>query len=149
MEMPIGLTGRRPDDERPLTEEGRRELKKIGEALRAAKVAPGLILTSPLPRAAETAEIVGKELGAPVRKETALEPGFAGRQCRDLLAAQEPGDVMLVGHEPDFSGIIALLTGGDVKLPKAGAAAIELERPEGEGRLLWLLPAKLLIRLYR
>ena len=78
-----------PDDERPLTEEGKRELKKIGEALRVRRVAPGLILASPLPRAAETAEIVGKELGVPVREEPALQPGFDGRQCRELLAAQD------------------------------------------------------------
>lgn len=136
------------DDDRPLTAEGKQELKKIGEALRELKVEPRRILTSPLPRAAQTAEIAGRELGVVVREEEALRPGFEGRQCRKLLAAH-PGDLMLVGHEPDFSGIVAALTGGEIKLPKGGVAAIELDRPEGEGRLLWLLPAKLLIRLYR
>ena len=92
-----------------------------------------------------------EEAGSPtLREEKALRPGFNARQCRELLAAHAgEGDLMLVGHEPDLSGIVALLTGGDIKLSKAALAAIELPGPQAEGRLLLLVPAKLLIRLYR
>jgi phosphohistidine phosphatase SixA len=48
---------------------------------------------------------------------------------------------MLVGHEPDFSNLIAFLTGGRVKISKAGLALLELKK--GKGELRWLLPAKL------
>ena len=52
-----------PDDERPLTEAGRRELDQVGEFLARLEAAPNLILTSPLPRAAQTAAIAAQHLG--------------------------------------------------------------------------------------
>ena len=48
---------------------------------------------------------------------------------------------MLVGHEPDFSSAIASLTGGNVKLSKAGVALVELD--SGKGKLRWLFPPKI------
>jgi phosphohistidine phosphatase SixA len=49
---------------------------------------------------------------------------------------------MLVGHEPDFTETLSALTGGSLKLSKAGAALVELDRSWKHGRLLWLLPPK-------
>jgi len=57
--------------------------------------------------------------------------------------------MMLVGHEPDFSGIVRSLTGGRVKFSKAAIAAVEISEDMPAARLLWLFPAKMLIRLYR
>ncbi len=49
---------------------------------------------------------------------------------------------MIVGHEPDFSTVIGALTGGNVKLSKAGVARLDLENDGTAGRLIWLLPPK-------
>ena len=49
---------------------------------------------------------------------------------------------MLVGHEPDFSGLIRALTGGIVKIGKGGVARIDLDAGGEAGRLIWLIPPK-------
>lgn len=138
-----------PDDERPLTEEGVREMRQVAAALERLKVKPHFILSSPLPRALRTAEIAAEQLGLPVEQHAELKPGFNRRGCDALLASRAGADVMMVGHEPDFGGIIHSLTGGRVKLSKAATAAIEIAAEPPAGRLLWLFPAKMLIRLYR
>ena len=132
---------KKPDDERPLTKAGRRELHQVGEFLARLKVKPDLILTSPLPRASETAGIAAEHLRAPVREERLLAPGFAHADVKRLLRKFPQQVLMLVGHEPDFSSAIQGLTGGAVKLSKAGVALIELD--SGKGRLRWLFPPKL------
>lgn len=130
----------KPDDERPLTEAGRRELHQVAELLACLKVAPDMILTSPLPRAAETAEIAARHLRAPVRQENILAPGFSAAKLRHLQNSHPRQTLMLVGHEPDFTEVIAALTGASVKLSKGGVALIDLE---AKGKLLWLFPPKL------
>jgi phosphohistidine phosphatase SixA len=50
--------------------------------------------------------------------------------------------LMLVGHEPDFSSVISALTGGFLKLSKAGVALIDIDPETEKGRLLWLFPPK-------
>jgi phosphohistidine phosphatase len=138
----------RPDDERPLTDEGVAEMQTVSGALKRLKVGPDLILTSPLPRALRTAEIAAKALGVPVEQRVELQPGFTRRQCEAILAARPEFDVMLVGHEPDLSRLIRSFTGARVKFSKAATAAIELGDDMPAPRLLWLFPAKTLIRLY-
>jgi phosphohistidine phosphatase len=137
------------DDERPLTDEGIKEMRLVAAALKRLKVRPDVILSSPLPRASRTAKIAAAALGAPVEERPELKPGFDRGDCDTLLVSRADADVMLVGHEPDFSGIIRSLTGGRVKLSKAGAAAIEIGGELTSPQLLWLYPAKSLIRLYR
>jgi len=137
------------DDERPLTDEGVAEMRLVAAALKRLKVQPDVILSSPLPRALRTAKIAGSALGVAVEERPELKPGFDRGVCDTLLAARADADVMLVGHEPDFSGLIRSLTGGRVKLPKAGTAAIEIGGELTAPQLLWLYPAKTLIRLYR
>jgi phosphohistidine phosphatase len=137
-----------PDDERPLTEEGIADMKLVAGALKRLKVTPDLVLSSPLPRALRTAEIAAAALGAPVEHRVELKPGFSRRQCDALLAGCPGYDVMIVGHEPDFSRLIRSLTGGRVKFSKAATAAVELGDEMPAAHLLWLFPAKALIRLY-
>jgi phosphohistidine phosphatase SixA len=50
--------------------------------------------------------------------------------------------LMLVGHEPDFSSVISALTGGFIKMSKAGVALIDIDPETKKGRLLWLFPPK-------
>jgi phosphohistidine phosphatase SixA len=49
---------------------------------------------------------------------------------------------MLVGHEPDFSSVISALTGGFIKMSKAGVALVDIDPETEKGKLLWLFPPK-------
>ncbi len=60
----------KPDDERPLTERGRKEMKRVAKFLERLKFSANAILTSPLPRASQTAEIVAERLGIELKTET-------------------------------------------------------------------------------
>jgi phosphohistidine phosphatase len=131
----------KPDDERPLTKTGIKELQKVGEFLARLKANPDLILTSPLPRAAETADIAAEHLKVRVHEENLLAPGFVIEDLRRLLRKYPEQVLMLVGHEPDFSSVIAALTGGSVRLSKAGVALVDLDGRKGQ--LRWLLPPKI------
>jgi len=134
----------KPDDERPLTKEGRREMERIAEFLRELKIEPTVILSSPLPRAWQTAEYVAAALGANLVEVPALGNGFSAAKLRPLLKRAEGGDLMLVGHEPDFTTVIRALTGGDVKLGKGGIARVDLQQGAApDGRLIWLIPPKI------
>jgi phosphohistidine phosphatase len=132
----------RPDDERPLTDFGKKELRQVAKFLNRLKVKPDLIVSSPLPRALQTAEIAAEQLRTKLRQDEALEPGFGMKELKTVLEGHRAKVLMLVGHEPDFSSVISELTGASLKLSKAGVAFIDID-PEGEqGRLLWLFPPK-------
>jgi phosphohistidine phosphatase len=130
-----------PDDERPLTKAGRREMHAVGEFLAELKVRPDVILTSPLPRAAQTADIAGEHLKVRAREEKLLAPGFRVEDLTRLLRKYPQQVLMLVGHEPDFSLTITALTGASLKLSKAGLALLDLNLQKG--KLLWLFPPKI------
>lgn len=131
----------RPDDERPLTEEGKKEVAAVAKLLSRLEIAPA-ILTSPLPRASQTAEIAAKYLKRKVYVEPLLRPGFDAAKLGKILKNFSGKSLMVVGHEPDFTRTIFQLTGGKTKLSKTGVALVELEREAMEGVLRWLLPPK-------
>ena len=133
----------RPDDERPLTDFGKKEVRQVGKFLKRLDVKPNLIVTSPLPRALQTAEIAAEQLKAKLQQDEALEPGFGITGLRTLLERHPSRALMLVGHEPDFSSVISALTGASLKLSKAGVALVDLDPETEKGRLLWLFPPKL------
>ncbi len=130
-----------PDDERPLTDEGKKEVAAVAKRLARLEITP-VILTSPLPRASQTAEITGKHLDMKVRTEPLLRPGFDAAKLGKILKGFSGKSLMIVGHEPDFTHTIFQLTGGNTKMPKAGVALIELETNSMEGELRWLIPPK-------
>jgi phosphohistidine phosphatase len=132
----------KPDDERPLTKEGAKEVRQVAKLLSQIKVAP-LILTSPLPRARETAEIAAEVLDSELREENSLKPGFNATKLARLLREFRDRDLMVVGHEPDFSHTIRELTGGTIKLSKAGVALVNLDKSSMSGQMRWLLPPKI------
>jgi phosphohistidine phosphatase SixA len=102
-----------------------------------------MIVTSPLPRAAQTAEIAADYLKAKVRKDESLAPGFDASNLRTVVKRHRANVLMLVGHEPDFTNVISGLTGASLKLSKAGVALVEVDPESEEGKLLWLFPPKL------
>lgn len=125
-----------PDPERLLVAAGRRAARATGRALAALKVAPQTVVTSPYPRAHETAEIIARELGAPLADDDAL----LGVDVADLpeLTARHGDELVLVGHEPDLSELVHALTGARISFPKAGAAAIDPVAAT-QGELRWFL----------
>jgi phosphohistidine phosphatase len=141
-----------PDDERPLTKRGRKRFRKAARGLAQIVPAPDLLLTSPLPRALETAEIAADAWG---EVTPTPEPLLAGGQAADLIAALaargEEDVVALVGHEPGISKLLAQLVGGaadGLPFKKGGAALVAMEPGEpSRGQLVWFLPPRLLRRL--
>lgn len=116
------------DAERELTEEGRRQSEAAGEAMRTLGLSVDACLTSPKARGRDTARLACRSLGVEPEETDDLRGGPV-----DLLGLSAGrGDVLLVGHEPDFSNAIAQVTGGQVKLRKGGLATVD-------GRLLRLL----------
>ena len=109
------------DTERELTDKGRRQSRDAGRALKALGIELDVCLTSPKVRARQTAELACKELGATVETDDRL----AGGDFDPVELAAGRGEVMLVGHEPDFSGAVALATGSRVRMRKGGIAAID------------------------
>src|SRR5213079_3760146 len=86
----------KPDDERPLTERGRKEMKRVAKFLERLKFSADAILTSPLPRASQTAEIVAEHLEVELKTEAALAHGFSVERLRRLLAKADSECIMVV-----------------------------------------------------
>jgi phosphohistidine phosphatase len=111
-----------PDDaSRPLSPKGERQSRAAGAALAALGVEIDACLTSPKVRALDTARLTGAALGVEPEPMDAL--GGGDFNALDLAAGR--GEVLLVGHEPDFSRAVQLLTGARVELKKGGLAAID------------------------
>ena len=110
------------------------------------------ILASPLPRAAETAELVAAvNPGGPTPE--AFAPLSTGVSPADTVAALQPFErhdhLMIVGHEPGLSGIVSLLLTGSansvsLNLKKSGMVALELHDgiERGGAQLLWMLTSR-------
>lgn len=137
----------RSDDARALTDAGRTKLKRVLMRARAAKVKPSLILTSPLVRAVQTAEIAGEVLGyrGRVIKTAALRPDSTKQAVwQELCSHKAEPAVLIVGHEPLLGEVFSYLLGserGMVDLRKGALGRIDVERLSGEpqGILRWLL----------
>ena len=109
------------DADRELTKKGERQARDAGKAMKELGVELDLCLTSPKVRARQTAEIACDELGTEIEDDDRL----AGGDFDPLEVAADRGEVILVGHEPDFSQAVALATGSRVKMKKGGLAAID------------------------
>jgi phosphohistidine phosphatase len=141
----------RPDGERALTAEGVRKMRQAVDGLRRLDVKPGVIWSSPLCRAQETANLLATGLEI---KSSAICAALAPESGQTpLLTAMQtaPDPLMLVGHQPDL-GLLAsrILTGDpvavDLPFKKGGVACIAWAGNEaaGHGRLKWFLtPAQL------
>lgn len=109
------------DAARRLTPKGERQAEVAGRALAALGAKIDACLTSPKVRALDTARIACETLGLGL--EVAEE--LCGGQFDSLALAAGRGSVLLVGHEPDFSGEVARLTGANVKMRKGGLAIVD------------------------
>ena len=146
----FAATGR-DDGLRPLTAEGTRKMKRGARGLRELVPSIDLLVSSPLTRAGETADIVRAQYELD-RVEVAreLEPNCPLDDVVAWLTRCDQGAVAIVGHEPQLSRLVTYLIGGGdrsaVDLKKGAACLIEFEaQPKaGEGRLVWALPPRVL-----
>jgi phosphohistidine phosphatase len=120
-----------PDDERPLTAKGEKRMRQIARAIRKLELKLDRIITSPLPRARATAEIVADALDCRERLEIAnvLRTGTAASSIQRWLGDRTEDRLMIVGHNPTLSDLVALLVHGKTQpqvcdLKKGGIAAL-------------------------
>ncbi len=143
------------DDDRPLTTEGMRRMKKAAKGLsRFLAEKPSQMMVSPLIRALQTAEILQKSWpGIQVMTTEVLRPDGDVRECAKWLASICAGAddfLAIVGHEPQLSTLVSWLVSGSKKsqfeIKKGGACLLEFaqEPKASHGRLLWLAPPALL-----
>lgn len=143
------------DDQRPLTDDGRRKMRRIAKGLHGLVGRPDVLVASPLKRAIETADILssvyGMKAGKPVE---ALRPDSRFTMLASWAAEHDvDATIAVVGHEPHLSGLISWLMTGDnephTSLKKGGACLLSFDGKvrRAAATLEWLLTAAQLRQL--
>jgi phosphohistidine phosphatase len=136
----------RADFDRRLTPRGEQQARAAGQAIAGMGVQFAAILTSPRVRALDTARLAADAWGGVPEIYDALSGGLDARGALDALARVDgDGQLLLVGHEPDFSNIVAELTGARIDLKKGGLAVVRVAA--GGGELVALLRPRELTRI--
>jgi phosphohistidine phosphatase len=140
------------DEERYLTPEGRVIFRKTSRTMLKNGVEPAAILTSPLLRAVQTADILAESLSfcGPLVVRNELRPGFGIKKLEWLLGEyQSVDELVLVGHEPDLSAIIATLISlpGGFSFKKGAAVELKINAADlsAPAQFKWLAVGKKLI----
>ncbi len=151
-----GTPGYDDDSQRPLTDTGRKKMKKIVKGLRQLEVELDLILTSPYVRARDTAEILAS--GFKMKKKIAftdnlIPPGNFDRLIDEISEKYNVDNLALVGHEPMLSSFISFLMTGNpdaaITLKKGGVCLLSVDdlRQERRAALQWLLTPAIMVEL--
>jgi phosphohistidine phosphatase len=140
------------DFDRPLTPEGRQRMEREAKAIADLTLGIDVIVTSPLVRARQTAEIVAEALGlrGALVEDERLGGGFGVELLAAIVASQnDSGALLLVGHEPSFSVTVGQLVGKAwVEIKKGALAGVELAGASAtRGVLICLIPPKVLTAL--
>lgn len=141
-----------PDDsKRPLTSAGMTKLRKEAKALNALEVSFDLIISSPLVRTRQTADIIAETLhGKPsVMTSDSLAPaGTPAGVVQEVARHAKKGKIALVGHEPNLGELAARLIGAKspIEFKKGGICRIDFEvlPPKSLGQLRWFLTPRIL-----
>ena len=140
-----------PDEQRQLTAEGRSKLREVLKVARRAGVSPSLIVTSPLVRAVQTAEIAAEELSynSELVRNRALIPEADPRDTwTEIRLHSDESQLLLSSHNPLCASLAGYLLGSRnlwVDYKKGAILRIDLDRfgPEPHGVLRWFLTPKL------
>lgn len=140
------------DFDRPLTRDGRSRMEREAKAIAELSLDLDSIVTSPLLRAKQTAEIVADRLDmrAKLAEDSRLADGFNLERLGAILADHADATaLMLVGHEPSMSATIGRTIGNaDIELKKAALAGVDLADPGStSGTLFCLIPPKVWVTL--
>lgn len=139
------------DFKRTLSEKGRKQAEKMGDWLRSIDAMPDVIAASPLFRAVETADIVAKRLAIHMtaRPDERLASGMTPDDAAGVIheMGKLGGSLMLVGHEPDLSILVAHMLGAGshaVEMRKGAVACLDVARAGRGGSVLrWLITPNL------
>ena len=133
-----------PDAARPLSNKGRGQSERLGKFLAGIAIKGGPFISSPKVRAAQTAELVAEALKAKVDLDDRLGEALSLDAVEAILHdAGDPERAVLIGHDPDFSDLLAeLVESSRVPMRKGALARVEVDRPlrPGGGTLRWLIP---------
>jgi phosphohistidine phosphatase len=138
------------DDERPLSEKGVAQAMRVARFCEARGLAGTRVISSPVLRALQTAEIVAGHFGVEILTVPWLACGMRPEVALDhLRECADEESVMLVGHEPDFSRLaahlIGLSSGEQIEIRKASLTRLAVSSLEkGGARLDFLVPCKLM-----
>lgn len=139
------------EDERPLTSEGRKRTRRAARGIAKLELGIDLIVSSPLPRALETATILADVLGLPEPEiDERLHDERGGKDVVEVLKSLDAACPVLVGHEPSLSQALSLLVAGaagsEFAVRKAGFAVLELVQAGAKprARLVQLLAPSVL-----
>jgi phosphohistidine phosphatase len=140
------------DEERALTSEGRARTRKVLQQLKRLDLKCGPLVSSPLVRARQTAELALElGLGDSLSFSDSLAPGHDPLQLLAELLENPWERLGIVGHEPDLSQLASYLIGCQtlgIQLKKAGVALLQLDEPllqAGSSQLRLLLSPKVLV----
>ena len=142
-----------PEPERPLTAKGVQKTRGAALGLKALKVKPDVLITSPYVRAAQTAEIFAETLGFPpqkIRAHEALKPAGNPADIIKEVIRLRAKEVMCFGHAPQLDLTISHLLGARgavTELKKAGVASFDHTATHGKWTLRWILTPKILRQL--
>jgi len=151
-----GTPGYEDDSQRPLTDPGRRKMKKIVKGLRRLGIELDAILSSPYVRARDTARILASEFNMDDElgfSENLVPPADFEALIDEIHGQYDVGNLALVGHEPMLSSFISWLTTGHMDarltLKKGGVCLLSSENPYQAHRatLEWLLTPALMVEL--
>ena len=139
-----------PDDDlRPLTGKGIKRMRREARGMRAIGVAPDLIISSPLVRAFQTAEIVQQGLNRSsemVISNTLVPEAHPSQIIQEIAKCYSTNSsVMVVGHEPHMSSLVSYILTGKVSwlitLKKGALCNMDISA-SGRGQILWALTPK-------
>jgi phosphohistidine phosphatase len=153
---PRGTPGYEDDSQRPLTDDGRKKMKKIVKALSSLKLELDTILSSPYVRALDTAKILAKEFTGKDKialSDNLIPPGNFENLVQEIHDQYDVNNLALVGHEPMLSSLVSWLTTGNTELrltlKKGGVAYLSTGNLYQDRRatLEWLLTPALMLEL--
>lgn len=144
-----------PDDsKRPLTSSGMSKLREAAKGLNELDVSFDLIITSPLVRTKQTAEIIAgtlKEKPQVVTSDALAPAGTPAGVVQELARHAKQARIALVGHEPNLGELAARLIGAksSIEFKKGAVCRIDFEvlPPKGIGHLRWFIPPRVLRKL--
>jgi len=154
--IPRGSEGFSDDSKRPLTPQGKEKMRDIAKGLKRLGVELDWIVSSPLVRAVETAEVVAATLSSntPTDRSEVLSPGGSPESLIPFLAKHPTRRrVLLAGHEPDLGELAARLIGAgrhaNLPFKKGGCCLITFDQfpPKSAGQLVWWLTPRIMRKL--
>jgi phosphohistidine phosphatase len=148
----VGSPGK-PDSERALTGEGKKELRVLLQFARKAGVKPSLLLSSPYRRALETARIAESELeckGGILETRTLIPAGDPSDVWQEIRIYKDEKSILLASHEPLMGLLLGYLLGGcnlvaDFKKGALARVDVDSFPQQPRGVFKWMIHPKMLL----